>query len=287
MSFTFVLYFFCLLLYLSSGRIANATYALISFHGGSSGVENIFRYSLPDGTLLGPVIGNASTVDQLRGLVWYPTNNQLYFLNAHKSHNDVELLQSSYACADPGMVSDHSKSKLSHPYSLVLKGSHLYVSDQDSGNIVKMPLDLSDSKVIAVVSNPRGMVFGNDGLLYVASQGLESVVYINVTTEKSEGSFPASKPISLVPYEDLIIYGTRGKDTSIHGWSTTTKKDVWTMTNTNLLHAAGMVVDDAVLYVLSQETKALLLFDLNKQVFIGVMLSDLPDFPEDLAIIHC
>lgn len=109
LSFNFQLFVFCLLLIVfvvecrpkpTKSTSTNSTYALISFHGGSSGIENVFRYSLPDGTLLGPVIqkNENSTLDQLRGLLWKESANQLYFLNAHKSKNDVELMQRFVFC---------------------------------------------------------------------------------------------------------------------------------------------------------------------------------------------
>lgn len=169
-------------------------------------------------------------------------------------------------------------------------------------------MGFKNARQVAVVSNPRGLTFGTDGLLYVASEKVGVVVF-NVTTMQQVNVFGDIHPIDLVTYKDLIIYGVKGSKSAIHAWSTSKGSEQFMLTSDDLDHPAGMAIDGDTLYVLSQTTKQLLKWNLVTQQYLGVAIPNvkkffffsmfcatnskkkkckqLPDLPECIALVNC
>jgi hypothetical protein len=166
---------------------------------------------------------------------------------------------------------NESTKGVNHPYDIVIQNNLLYVANQVGYNVIEMSLDLQRSRVVASVINPRGLAFGSDGLLYVASESV-GVVMVNVSSGTIVSIITADTPIGVVAYEDQVLFGTRGKDPAIYAWSIPHREIIYTMKHSKMDHPAGMAVWNDMLYVLSQSSKDLLAFDLQKAAYAGKVL---------------
>lgn len=122
---------------------------LVSFHGGSGGINNVYAYDqgeLQTQTALDPK--KADDLSELRALV--SANGYLYVANGKKSESDVLCFQRE--AGEPGYQFDYidkflkaSFSKdgkfedsIAHPYSLAFDGSgYCYISNQDTNVVAR------------------------------------------------------------------------------------------------------------------------------------------------------
>lgn len=123
---------------------------LVTFHGGSSGVDNVFGYDTSTGALntQHALQGVTLAKPELRGLVY--ANSLLYVVNGEKKASDILCLtppkksDAKYHFSYVGEFLGPSLDKhgefgdgIAHPYAMVFddSGSNCYVSNQDT-NVV-------------------------------------------------------------------------------------------------------------------------------------------------------
>jgi hypothetical protein len=125
---------------------------LVTFHGGSSGINNVYAYDTPDGTLAtGAALAQPSsgTLSELRAMVL--ANGLLYVANGAKSSSTVlayTLPSSGASSSGPLFTSPstmigptlskkgHFETSMAHPFGIAFAGATTcYISNQDT-NVV-------------------------------------------------------------------------------------------------------------------------------------------------------
>ncbi len=126
---------------------------LVTFHGGSEGVTNVYAYDTATGQLnTSQALQNASLTDaELRGMVYaaFNENSYLYVVNGAKGASTIMCFQAPApgpSAYQFNFVSEflgpslskkgHFENSIGHPYAMVFDGTALcYVSNQDT-NVV-------------------------------------------------------------------------------------------------------------------------------------------------------
>lgn len=165
-----------LLLLLESGVCGS--YFYVTFHGGSNGMNNLYRYSL-DGKPMGSIITNAESLRELRGM--QPIGSSLLVCNAYKLDSRVVKVP---LCG--GEAETYTTSNLSHPYGIALNPSRdtFYTSNQNSGEISMFSVQTGQpigSGSFAMTEDPRGIAVDATGNLYVASKGKNALQVFDST----------------------------------------------------------------------------------------------------------
>jgi len=120
---------------------------LVTFHGGSGGIANVFAYDTSSGVLeTQTALEQAPPSDaELRGMIY--ANSYLYVVNGGKSGSNILCYKpsgaSSYTFASVGEFlgpslskKGHFKNSIGHPYAMVFDSAgNCYVSNQDT-NVV-------------------------------------------------------------------------------------------------------------------------------------------------------
>jgi hypothetical protein len=139
---------------------------LVTFHGGSSGVTNVYAYDTSDGTLNTPTALQKASLSkaELRGMVY--ANSYLYVVNGGKSASDILCFQPpasgsktwNFDYVDefvgPSLSKKgHFENAIGHPYAIQFDGAGLcYVSNQDTNVVAQAPV-ASDFKTAKI---PKG-----------------------------------------------------------------------------------------------------------------------------------
>jgi hypothetical protein len=214
---------------------------LVSFHGGTTAasINNLGVFGA-DGTArdpfyaLGPApensgsgsgqvsVGALPALNELRAVL--TTSGALYVVNAYKEFCQL-LTFAPRPAADgfwpfAGIYADKSAG-LSHPFDVVAGPSVLYVSNQDSNDVVSFTGPGAQGTVVASgYKAVRGLAWDGQAL-YVADSGADKVhIYPDAESSKAT-SFAASEPVHLL-YDGVsqLFIGSE-KDNSVLVFDTT------------------------------------------------------------------
>jgi len=260
-------------------------YLYISFHGGNSGTNNIYQYTL-QGQYVGKLFPSSSGLDELRGMAVDRTNKLLYFCNAYKDNSFIGVVPQ---CG--GSYSVYGTSHLSHPYGIAITNTQMmYVSNQD-GNYDITRFDISKSNSANVFtessSTPRGVAVDSKGNVYFASEKDHKVEIFNPSGNKIN-SIKVDTPIGLtIDTNNAVLYvGSNGAYTkAVYAYSLDSLQNVATYTHSSLGHPAGIAVTSGLIYVLDQDNTNLRAWNVASEHYLGVVISNLPDTPEGLAVV--
>lgn len=256
---------------------------LITFHGGSNGINNIEKYTL-SGTLSGPLLSNSDGIHGLRGLIYIPASSSLLFLQAYQT-NSTLLLTSN--CGRT--TSSVSQKNLAHPYGIAIDPVRkiAYVSNQDSNNVVSFPLSNPTSITQFVsVPNPRGVAVDSSGNLYAASEDLNAVLVFSSAGAK-KGTISIDTPIGVyVNGSVLYVSSKSNKNPGVYSYDVTSLKHLLTYVTPDN-HPTGILTTGGSLYVLGQQNGKLYRFRQSDASYIGVVISSFPDTPEHIILSQC
>jgi len=258
----------------------------ITFHGGSSGYNNIGVYS-KTGTSLGNLLSTEAGHDSLRGLAYHSSEDLLYICSA----KDNTIVTASGCGNSPSLFSNDKK--LDHPYGVDIDVSlsRMYVSNQNGDNVVYFTLNNSvktgRTKVFAwSVPNPRGIaVDPATSDVYVASEDAKAVFVFDKNGQQ-KNSIPIDIPVGVYVNGGLVYISNRGDNPATYSFNMTTGEKLITYKSTDS-HPTGMVVSSGILYVLGQTNQQLNRYDLQTGAYLGPLITFTDDYPEQILFGPC
>jgi hypothetical protein len=124
---------------------------LVTFHGGSSGINNVYAYSTPDGTLKNKAVlaePQKSTLSELRAMVF--ANGLLYVANGAKSESTVlaytvpssgTSFTNPTTIIGPTMNGKLFSTSIGHPFGIAFENATTcYISNQDTNVVSRVTL---------------------------------------------------------------------------------------------------------------------------------------------------
>jgi len=273
-------------------------YLLATFHGGSSSsdVNQVYEYTRDGCLRSAAVLAGGPVLDELRGVAVLPSGD-LLVANANKDSTKL-VLYGGCTAASPSrayraVVAEQSTT-LVHPYGLALHGTSVFVSNQDTYNVLRYTntsgLGPWASTVFAQYSSTdgvRGLAVDGGGVLYVAVEQLGVLKY-DVFTGAALGTVPCNDCIGLT-YDnttDAVYIGSSGDD-AVYQYSVAAQTFVRTFRDASLTHPAGLSVHDGALFVNAQSDGAVLKFDVATGAFFGAIVNSVPDALEALVLSSC
>jgi len=260
-------------------------YIYITFHGKNGSdidVNNIYKYKL-DGTFVGPVLNNKD-VELLRGMI-ITNENKLLIANSYKKDSKLMILDN--ICGGTAKLWVKSDN-LEHPYGLVQHNDgNIYVSNQDLNTVVGFTSNTNYTSITYNIPAPRGIAITHNKL-YAASKQNNCIMIFDLISSRYIGPIQVHIPIGVTIVNDIIYVGS-SKDNVVYAFDSETHKQVqvFRTPNSALDHPAGMSVDGDILYVLGQANKQVLRFNIRTGGYLGKLIQNLPDRPENLIIVNC
>jgi len=274
-----------------------ATYdvALVTFHGGDSKgeVNNIQKFEFamhPDEfRYAGDLLSNevAMGLHSLRGLVYNPVEDDLYFVNAYSF--DSKLLYATGVSSGSVYGELINGTQLEHPYGIALSNSSIYISNQGNGQIVKFSraYPQSNQALFAAVGDPRGVAVDRRGNVWVADKATDSLIRY-APSGRATLQVPVSWPIAVVIYDDLVFATSRDGPRSVLTFDVNTGR----LTNRTYSSPAvttpcGVVVHEPSnsLYVMTQKPNLIHRFLYQEKTYVGTVTDVLPDIPQHIIIV--
>ena len=183
---------------------------LVTFHGGSSGINNVHAYSTKDGTLKNPaaLAPSNDTLSELRAMVL--ANGLLYVANGAKSQSTVlayTVPSSGTSFTNPSTLigptskKGHFETSIAHPFGIVFENATTcFISNQDTNVVSQVTLSnggLNGSLAEGCRSAYLNGLFPGGSFLdgtYVASQVgiLSDVNVIKTVVDHAHGGLGAS-----------------------------------------------------------------------------------------------
>jgi hypothetical protein len=124
---------------------------LVTFHGGSSGINNVYAYGTPDGALVTPEAlaqPSSGTLSELRAMVL--ANGLLYVANGAKSSSTIlayTVPSSGPLFTNPSTLigptlskKGHFETSIAHPFGIAFAtATTCYISNQDTNVVGRSP----------------------------------------------------------------------------------------------------------------------------------------------------
>mmetsp|Transcript_29885 Transcript_29885/g.74265 ORF Transcript_29885/g.74265 Transcript_29885/m.74265 type:complete len:391 (+) Transcript_29885:3-1175(+) len=294
------------------GGCYSPPYLYVTFHGGSTGDEhNVVRYAR-DGCNLGTVLMTGPhKLRELRGMML----SDGHLLVAEAYRYDSKIVE--YGPCQPESKgqreyvrvltrrSAHNEG-LWHPYGFAQWDGYLYVSNQNSHEVVRYDVETGLPGPVAPVLKEyeskldpgtfvkfkakkgriRGVAFDKYGVLYVANKDLGVLLYNHQGALL--GRLPVKKPISVFYCfdRDSVWIGSV-KRHSLYEFSAQTHLLIQVISDPSLRHPAGMVSYGDSLYVIGQATNRLLEYSISSGKLRRTLVDKLPDDGERVILSPC
>lgn len=117
---------------------------LVTFHGGKTGINNVFGFSTKDGSLQTEAalsVPHHQKLDELRGMA--VNGGNLYVVNGGKKTSNVLVFQGPPAKGPSFQFLNtfvESSQSIFHPFALAFTSTDCYISNQDSNIVAQVPL---------------------------------------------------------------------------------------------------------------------------------------------------
>ena len=246
---------------------------LVTFHGGSTGITNVYAYDTTTGALkTSTALQNAPlTKAELRGMTY--ANSYLYVVNGGKDASNVMCFQPGGAGATawnfdyvgeflaPSLSKHgHFENAIGHPYAVQFSSPETcYVSNQDT-NVVAQAQVASDFKTATIEKGCQSQ--------YLDNLTKEVCVYL-------DGTFAASQ-IGALPDVKIAATDVPGQN---GGLSVSPSTDIKKVENS----VRDLAIFGSVLFVCDEPEKVIRLYSLPDGNYLGAS-SPLPKSPTHLAI---
>lgn len=249
---------------------------LVTFHGGTAGINNVYCYDTVSAKRLTDAALrhiDASRLSELRALVY--CNGYLYVANSDKSISNVltfqhESQEKAYHFAyiadfvDPTFSHKGDfKTSIAHPFSLAFDGAGFaYVSNQDTNVVAQL----------AVSANFQTGTLGS-GCQSLYLQGLKSVLCPNVKCVFLDGTFVASQQGKL----DHVDVAATDVAAQYGGLA------VSPMTGKVQNSVRDVLIANGMLFVCDEPSKVVRIYSLPGGDYLGAS-TPLPASPTHLAV---
>lgn len=304
---------------LNNGKAAPGPlkYLYISFHGDGSattplpqyGVNQILRFDLLNlGDPAQPVLGKGSpTPPRMLRDMQVLKDGTLFVAQGLKF--DSCILQ--YGPCDQDGVRQFQREYRSpilvHPYALTLPGDTLFASTQDSGTVVGFNLTESHDLLSSgdrINFNLHGAFRYRPGITYRGIANYQKCLYLSVTEmdvvavichlDRVSRRIPVRHPIGLMVDEEkkelYIASPAKDKDGQqgeVLVVDLSNDKVLRRLRHEGMEHPTNMVLHKDKVIVASQTQKSILEFDRSSGEFSRVLIENLPDAPENIALSPC
>jgi hypothetical protein len=259
---------------------------LVTFHGGSNGISNIYAYDTTSGSLLTKTALDKTPPGdaELRGMTL--ANNYLYVVDGNKSASNVLCyLRSNSSVGSFKYVSEFLspslskkgkfKNSIGHPYAIVFDGaSNCYVSNQDTNVVAKAQVG-SNSQSATIQQGCQSNYL--NGITNFCPTG--GCVYLDGTFVASQvGSLPDVDVVATnVPPQygslDVTFSGGAGEPVTAES-----SKDKTKVQNS----VRDVAIWSGTLLVCDEPAKMIRLYSLNEGTYLGA--TAVPDKPTHLAV---
>ena len=257
------------------------------------------------------------SIRELRNFAYSESDRILYITQAYKDNSAILR----YDTSNPNLsIFKLGKgSDCIHPYGLALSSENLYVSCQDTNNVVRYATttlstteNTTDHKlqgeVVYNTTDPRGVAVSHTtNLLFVAERHKGTVAVLDTRNNKKQTTIDLSgaqthndsptnktkpQPIGLAVSEGSFVSPRLFVGDKTSGKILVFEMDFWDRSFTqryilqsvDLTHPAGLSINGRFLYVACQDSKQVMTFDLENlkaTAKVVIKTSDLPyDSPE-------
>jgi len=275
--------------------ISGQRVALVTFHGGNNKnqINNIYKYNFVQTprqlTYAGKLIAEAFAEEhrELRGLLYDPTEDALYYANAYRLES--KLFRCSGVREGNGTCGLISNSKLFHPYGIAGSpgASFVYASNQDSRDVTLHAKDGShiSHATLARVGNPRGLAIDGSANIWVADKTTNALLQLDPSGQQiRQANVPW--PIGVV-FHNGLIFSTSRSSFPIRVFNLdATLNRTFVAPTVGFKAPAGLVVDDPTdsVYVMTQAPKRIHRFVLSTGQY-DTVVAELTDVPQHIIIV--
>jgi len=160
------------------------------------------------------------------------------------------------------------------------------VTNQDTNDVIFFPYGTpASTTTFAKVDSPRGVAVDSvQNFVYVASE-TAGVMVFNSTGGLLQ-TIVVNDPIGVVVTGGYLFVSSAGSD-EVYSYHLTSGKQVMKYSAAGMKHPCGLVVVNGVLYVLGQKQVDMLAFTVSDGSFLGPVVTEFPDSPEQLIVASC
>jgi DNA-binding beta-propeller fold protein YncE len=185
---------------------------------------------------------------------------------------------------------------LDHPYGLVFDPTQpvVFTDSQDTGAVATFSSESWNFLGnITTSPSPRGLAVDPQGRLYLGDTKLDQVLCFDAEGRQLS-AWTVENPISLLlgrvnMTDVLFVSSNDSKQPAVFAFRLSDQELIATFEtpNSGLAHPAGMQQLGESLYVLGQDKQQILQFNTTDGTYMGKLLCDLPDAPEQMLFINC
>jgi len=191
-----------------------------------------------------------------------------------------------------------------HPYGVSINDDIFYVSNQDTNSLLRyslasgkplpLPIALKNSAyppgtfAIMKKGTARGITLDGEKRLYVAND-LDGVIVYNISSGYINHTIEIPRPIGLF-YDfitNLLYVGSDDTNPTVISFVLPSMNLKQVFSDSKMTHPSGILVYNEILYVLSNDNKKLIAFDVATGKKIGTIISKFPDKPEQIILSPC
>ena len=285
---------------LTSLSIVSCVNLYLTYHGGSGGLNNIDVFAIgtnqvqPEGHALNP---NGNLPHGARGLVFAPNGN-MYLADASDGDSNLSSIMLYSSCGTDGIRNYlfNFTANLDHPYGVAIGlygGEYaVFASNQDTYQVTAYSLNGTYLGLVYDLGqdNVRGIAYDAlNQILYIADEDASIVYGYSVKTNSLDPNFQVSmdSPVGVYTNGQFLFVGTKSGN-YVNAYSLQAGNAFYrTFNSSDLSHAAGIASYDDQLFVISQNNNQVLEFSISTGDYFGIVISNLQDTPEQIAISPC
>lgn len=221
----------------------------------------------------------------------------LYAVNSFKRNSMILKYDDACALQQPGLSVWARADMMIHPYGIAVADGAVFVTCQDSGQLIQFPMDdVFSPKVLGQMQQPRAVAASPElHRIFVAerfgtskySPANKGRIWIfDSLTGHLIDRFPFVAPIGMAMVGDKYLMIGCNQTHKVYAFDPMTLQQKRVFQHADLIHPSGIAVYGTRMFVISQQTKRIFEFD----VVSGhgkTIVEDLPGPAEGIAVLPC